>query len=69
MPTFNRDKLKEVLLPIVKEAYDSQSSSSDLRRNTLDVFSASLESALKGITFEEWLKKKQKEVMSNAINA
>ena len=67
MPTFNRDKLKEVLLPIVKEAYDSQSSSSDLRRNTLDVFSASLESALKGITFEEWLEQEEKRQIQKTL--
>lgn len=67
MSTFDREKVKAVLLPIVKEAYESQDSSSDLRRNTLDVFSASLESALKGITFEEWLEQEKKRQIQKTL--
>ena len=67
MSTFDRNKLKGVLLPIVKSAYDSQDSSADLRRNTLDVFSASLESALKGITFEEWLEQEKKRQIQKTL--
>ena len=67
MSTFDRNKLKGVLLPIVKSAYDSQDSSADLRRNTLDVFSASLESALKGITFEEWLEQEEKRQIQKTL--
>lgn len=67
MSTFDRNKLKAVLLPIVKEAYESQDSSADLRRNTLDVFSASLESALKGITFEEWLEQEEKRQIQKTL--
>ena len=66
MSTFDRNKLKGVLLPIVKSAYDSQDSSA-LRRNTLDVFSASLESALKGITFEEWLEQEKKRQIQKTL--
>lgn len=67
MSTFNKEKIKDILLPIVKAAYDSQGSSSDLRRNTLDIFSASLESALKGITFEEWLEQERKRQIQKTL--
>lgn len=67
MSVFDKDKLKAVLLPIVKKAYESQDSSANLRRNTLDVFSASLESALKGITFEEWLEQEKKRQIQKTL--
>jgi len=54
MSTFDKDKVKKILEPIITKAYESQATESDLRKNTLDVFSASIDSAIKGITLDEW---------------
>lgn len=69
MATFDKLKIKKVLTPVVKAAYTSQDSESDIYRNTLDIFSASLDSAIKGISREEWLiQEKQRQVQKTLQN-
>lgn len=52
--TFDRNKIKEVLKPLVKETLDKKSDKADLRRNTLDVFSQTLECTILNISKDEW---------------
>jgi len=59
MTTFDRNKIKAILKPIIIEAYQAEVSDKDLRANTLDIFSASLESTLKDISFAEWVEGKR----------
>lgn len=52
--TFDRNKIKEILTPLVKETLGNKSDKTDLRRNTIDVFSQTLECTVLGISKEEW---------------
>lgn len=54
MSVFNRDKVKEVLKPIVKSTYEAQNKERDLHSNTLDCFSAVIDATVAGKTLEEW---------------
>ena len=54
MSSFNREKIKEILMPIVMQAYETKDSNLDIRKNTLDIFSASIDSAIRGISLQEW---------------
>ena len=66
---YNRQKIKAILHPIVTSAYEAESSDNDLRKNTLDVFSASIDSAIRGISFDEWLlQEKQRQVQKTLQN-
>lgn len=51
---FDRKKIKEVLTPLIEETLNSQKNSADLRRNTIDVFSQSIECVALNITKDEW---------------
>lgn len=55
--TFDRKKIKEILTPLVKETLGNESNKADLRRNTIDVFSQTLECAILNISKEEWEKR------------
>jgi len=69
MSTFDKDKVKKILEPIITKAYESQATESDLRKNTLDVFSASIDSAIKGITLDEWKEQeRQRQVQKTLQN-
>lgn len=70
MPTFDKDKVKEVLRPLVKSAYESQDSAEkDMYRNTIDVFAATIETTIKDITMEEWMvQEKQRQVQKTLQN-
>ena len=54
MPTFNKDNIKDVLRPIVKKVVELNNKKIDLGKNTLDIFSAVIESSIKGLTIQEW---------------
>lgn len=64
---FDKDEIKEILRPILISAYQAEISEADLRKNTLDVFSATLESALKGISFDEWLEQEKKRQIQKTL--
>ncbi|EBF7359506.1 Eco47II family restriction endonuclease [Salmonella enterica subsp. enterica serovar Edinburgh] len=69
MSVFDRSSLKKILTPIVKSAYESEPSDEDLYRNTLDIFSASLDSAIRGITMDEWKsQEKQRQIQKTLQN-
>ena len=36
------------------QAYETKDSNLDIRKNTLDIFSASIDSAIRGISLQEW---------------
>jgi len=66
---FKRDEIKNILLPIVKSAYESETTDKDLRKNTLDIFSASIDSSVRGITLEEWMaQEKQRQIQKTLQN-
>ncbi|MDE9474992.1 Eco47II family restriction endonuclease [Xenorhabdus bovienii] len=67
MSTFDKDKIKEILEPIITQAYEAQSTESDLRRNTLDVFSASIDSAVRGISLDEWKEQERQRQMQKTL--
>ena len=67
MTTFDRNKVKAILKPIIIEAYQAEVSDKDLRANTLDIFSASLESTLKDISFTEWVEGEKKRQMQKTL--
>lgn len=70
MPTFDKDKIKEVLRPLVKSAYESQDSAEqDMYRNTIDIFAATIETTIKDLTMEEWMvHEKQRQVQKTLQN-
>lgn len=70
MSNFDRNKIKEVLKPIVKSAFEAEKhGDKEMRKNTIDVFSATIESTIKGISMEEWLKQeRQRQVQKTLQN-
>lgn len=54
MSVFDRDKVKAVLKPIVESTYEDQQKEKDIYINTLDCFSAVIDSSIRGTTLEEW---------------
>lgn len=67
MSVFDRQKIKEVLRPILVDSYGVEISDKELRRNTLDVFSAVLESVLKNISFDEWIEQEKKRQVQKTL--
>lgn len=66
---FKRDAIKNILRPIVKSAYEAETTDKDLRKNTLDIFSASLDSCVRGISFDEWMsQEKQRQIQKTLQN-
>lgn len=65
--SFDRERIKEILRPILISAYQAEISETDLRKNTLDVFSATLESVIKGISFDEWLEQEKKRQIQKTL--
>lgn len=70
MSTFDKDKIKEVLRPLVKSAYESQDSAEkDMYRNTIDVFAAVIETTIKDISMDEWMiQERQRQVQKTLQN-
>lgn len=70
MSSFDRNKVKEILRPIVKSAYEAQRDADrELHKNTIDVFSAVIESTIKGISMEEWMiQEKQRQIQKTLQN-
>ena len=65
--SFDRQKIKNILKPILLSAYQTEISEQSLRQNTLDVFSAILESILKGISFDEWIEQEKKRQIQKTL--
>ena len=67
--TFQRAAIKAILQPLITAAYTAQNGRDNLRRNTIDVFSATIESVVKGISFEEWLvQEEQRQIQKTLQN-
>ena len=70
MSSFNREKIKEILMPIVMQAYETKDSNLDIRKNTLDIFSASIDSAIRGISLQEWeSQERQRQIQKNTTKS
>ncbi|MEZ9626970.1 Eco47II family restriction endonuclease [Aliivibrio fischeri] len=70
MKAFDRDHLKEAIRSSIKRVYEAQVSELDLYRNTLDCFSASIDSVVQGISLDEWLKQeKERQIQKTKQNA
>ena len=54
MSVFDRNRVKAVLKPIVESTYEAQQKEKDIYSNTLDCFSAVIDSSVRGVTLEEW---------------
>lgn len=69
MSVFDRNKVKEVLKPIVESTYEAQQEEQDIYRNTLDCFSAAIDASIRGITLEEWIEsEKQRQAQKTLQN-
>ena len=56
LTAFNRDELKSCLKPLIKKAFAGRTNKEvDLYSNTLDCFSAVVDSVILNITIEQWL--------------
>lgn len=55
MRAFNRDNLKHAIRSSVRRVYEAQTTTPDLYRNTLDCFSAAIDSVVQGISLDDWL--------------
>lgn len=68
--SFDREKIKAILKPFLIDMislYQTGISDKKLRKNTLDVFSATLESVIKGISFDEWLEQEKKRQIQKTL--
>ena len=70
--SFDKEKIKAVLKPFLASMislYKTGISDKKLRENTLDVFSATIESLLKRISFDEWIEQeKQRQIQKTLQN-
>lgn len=55
MKSFDRSKLKNNITDSVMRVYHAEISKLDIYRNTLDCFSAVIDSLVQGITLDEWI--------------
>lgn len=70
MKAFNRDNLKEAIREGVHRVYAAQTDEPDLYRNTLDCFSASIDSVVQGISLDEWLiQERERQIQKTKQNA
>lgn len=73
MSTFDREKIKNILVPVIVSAYTAleASKADDIFKNTLDIFSWMADSLVQGISTEEWLKlenrRQTQKTLQNAI--
>lgn len=68
--SFDKEKIKEILRPFLINMislYQTGISDKKLRENTLDVFSATIESLLKGISFNEWIEQEKKRQIQKTL--
>lgn len=69
MSVFDRNRLKEVLRPLVMSTYAAQQEEKDVYKNTLDCFSAAIDASIRGITLEDWIEsEKQRQAQKTLQN-
>ena len=70
MEFFDRNKVKKAIKNSILRVYEAQIADLDLYRNTLDCFSASIDSLVQGISLDEWmLQEKERQVQKTKQNA
>lgn len=70
MQAFNRAALKEAIRGSVRRVYEAQTNAPDLYRNTLDCFSAAIDSVVQGISLDEWMvQERERQVQKTKQNA
>ncbi|AZM97801.1 Eco47II family restriction endonuclease [Vreelandella venusta] len=70
MNSFNRNKLKEAISGSICRVYKAQINAPDIYRNTLDCFSAAIDSVSQGISLDEWVhQEKERQVQKTKQNA
>ncbi|TOM78818.1 Eco47II family restriction endonuclease, partial [Vibrio parahaemolyticus] len=70
MKAFDRELLKGAIRTSVRRVYEAQISDLDLYRNTLDCFSASIDSVVQGISLDEWMiQERERQVQKTKQNA
>ncbi len=70
MEAFDRDLLKDAIRTSVRRVYEAQIGKLDLYRNTLDCFSAAIDSVAQGISLDDWMKQeKERQVQKTKQNA
>lgn len=70
MLAFNRVALKNSIRTNVKRVYQAQNAEVDLYRNTVDCFSASIDSVIQGISIEDWLiQERERQIQKTKQNA
>lgn len=72
MSVFNREKIKNILKPIVENTHNARINKDlDVYRNTLDCFSGVFEASVLGISMDEWMKlekhRQNQKTMQNSI--
>jgi hypothetical protein len=70
MRAFDREKLKSAIQGSVIRVYNAQKEELDLYRNTLDCFSASIDSLIQGISLDKWMiQERERQVQKTKQNA
>lgn len=70
MKVFDRNDLKEAIRGSIKRVYEAQTADLDLYRNTIDCFSAAIDSTAQGISLDDWMKQeKKRQVQKTKQNA
>lgn len=70
MISFDRNRLKDAVRSSVRRVYEAQIDAPDLYRNTLDCFSAAIDSVAQGISLDDWVKQeRERQVQKTKQNA
>lgn len=67
MENFNREKIKSELKEIIVDLHNKTLAEIDIRKNTLDIFSASIECSLLNISLDEWKKLEKKRQIQKTL--
>lgn len=70
MQIFDRTQLKQAIRPHIKSIYQAQVREVDLYKNTLDCFSAAIDSVVQGISLDQWLvQERERQIQKTKQNA
>lgn len=70
MSVFDKEELKAAIRGSVSRIYNAQNAGLDLYRNTLDCFSAVIDSLAQGITLDDWMiQEKERQIQKTKQNA
>lgn len=70
MKAFNRQLLKNAIRNSIHRIYEAQVNDLDLYRNTLDCFSAAIDSVVQGINLDDWMtQERERQVQKTKQNA